>query len=113
MISSVLGEWREGKVRPVPGNAPHNRLVSRGISLLWSICDDPFSATRFPQLLRTIPGAWYAFSEACGIYLVRWGPKTKIKTNPWVGTVPPPDGRPRAQVKERAGRITLFLIVRR
>jgi len=52
-----------------------------------------------------------------GIYLVRWGFKTKtenqIKTNPWVGTIPPPAGRPRAQVKERAGRITLFLIVRR
>ena len=24
-------KWREGKVRPVPGNAPHDRLVSRGI----------------------------------------------------------------------------------
>jgi hypothetical protein len=59
-----LGEWREGKVRPVPGNAPRNRLVSRGISMLWSICDDPFVATRFPPLLTTIPGARYAFSEA-------------------------------------------------
>jgi hypothetical protein len=29
------------------------------------------------------------------------------KTKPWGGTVPPPAGRPRAQVKERAGRITL------
>jgi hypothetical protein len=28
----VLGEWREGKVRPVPENAPHGRLVSRGLS---------------------------------------------------------------------------------
>ena len=34
--------------------------------------------------------------------------KTKTKTKTWVGTVPPPVGRPRAQVKERAGRITLF-----
>jgi hypothetical protein len=58
----VLGEWREGKVRPIPGNAPRNRPVSRGISLLWSICDDPFLATRFPQL--SIPGARYAFSKA-------------------------------------------------
>lgn len=32
----------------------------------------------------------------------------RSKTKPWGGTVPPPDGRPRAQVKERAGRITLF-----
>jgi len=62
MSSSILGEWREGKVRPVPGNTPRNRLVSRGISLLWSICDDPFPATRFPQL--SIPDARYAFSKA-------------------------------------------------
>ena len=61
-MNLVLGEWRKGKVRPIPGNAPRNRLVSRGISLLWSICDDPFLATRFPQL--SIPGARYAFSKA-------------------------------------------------
>jgi hypothetical protein len=30
------------------------------------------------------------------------------KTKPWGGTVPPPAGRPRAQVKERVGRTTLF-----
>jgi hypothetical protein len=50
-----------------------------------------------------------------GIYLVRWGStsKTKVKTKSWVGTTPPPAGRPRAQAKERAGRNTLFLIVRR
>jgi len=33
--------------------------------------------------------------------------KTKTKTKPWGGTVPPPVGRPRAQVKERVGRTTL------
>jgi hypothetical protein len=54
-MSSILGEWREGKVRPVPGNAPRNRPVSRGILMLWSICDDPFVATRFPQL-QMLPG---------------------------------------------------------
>jgi hypothetical protein len=52
-----------------------------------------------------------------GIFLVRWGFKTKnknkIKTKPWDGIRPPPAGRPRAQVKERAGRIALLLIVRR
>src|SRR2546430_1634392 len=46
-----------------------------------------------------------------GIYLVRWGfnCKTKIKTKSksWVGTIPPPAGRPRSQAKERAGRIAL------
>jgi hypothetical protein len=56
MSSSILGEWWEGKVRPIPGNAPHDRPVSRGISCtLWSICDDTFGATRFPQL-QMLPG---------------------------------------------------------
>lgn len=32
----------------------------------------------------------------------------QTKTKPRGGTAPPPDGRPRAQVKERAGRITLL-----
>jgi hypothetical protein len=107
----VLGEWREGKVRPILGNAPRNRPVSRGILLLWSICDDPFLATRFPQL--SIPGARYALLKAWRNLSGPMGLKTKSKTKPWPGSIPPPVGRPRAKVKERAGRITLFLIVRR
>ena len=48
-------KWREGKVRPLPGNPPHDRPVSRVISLsFWRICDDPFPATPFPQLRATI-----------------------------------------------------------
>jgi hypothetical protein len=97
----ILGEWRDGKVRPIPGNAPRNRPVSRGISLLWSICDDPFPATRFPQL--SIPDTRYAFSKAWRNLSVRYG-----QTKTWAGTVPPPVGRPRAQAKERAGRIAPF-----
>ena len=87
--SSILGEWRKGKVRPIPGNAPRNRLVSRGIWMLWSICDDPFSATGFPQLLRTIPGARYAFSKAwrnlsgpMGFKNTKPKPKPKPKPEP-------------------------------
>jgi hypothetical protein len=30
------------------------------------------------------------------------------RTKPWGGAAPPPAGRPRAQVKERVGRTTLF-----
>jgi hypothetical protein len=56
MSGSILGEWCEGKVRPIPGNAPRNRPVSRGIVLLWNICDDIFDTTRFPQRISTIPG---------------------------------------------------------
>jgi len=35
-------------------------------------------------------------------------PKSKSKPNPGAGTVPPPAGRPRAQVKERVGRAAPF-----
>ena len=53
-MNSIRREWREGKVRPIPGNSPHDRPVSRGISSsLRRICDDPFPATPFPQLQRT------------------------------------------------------------
>jgi hypothetical protein len=56
MRSSIVGrEWRASKVRPVPGNPPHDRLVSRGIvSSLKRICDDPSPATPFRQLQGTI-----------------------------------------------------------
>jgi hypothetical protein len=30
-ISNGFRRWREGKVRPIQGNAPHDRLVGRGI----------------------------------------------------------------------------------
>jgi hypothetical protein len=53
-MNSIRREWREGKVRPLQGNSPHDRPVSRGmISSLRRICDDPFPATPFP-LQRTI-----------------------------------------------------------
>jgi hypothetical protein len=101
-MRSVLGEWREGKVRPSPGNAPHDRPVSRGLHSPSSICDDPFPATR---PLLSIPGAQYAFSKAWRNLSVRCVPK---QNQPWVGTILPPAGRPRAQIKERARRIALF-----
>ena len=111
-----LRRWREGKVRPIPGSSPHDRPVSRGIfsslkeSLLRSL-----PRHRIPHQSSIILGAQYAFSKA-------WrnlsGPmgfhfKPKIKTKSWTGTRPPPAGRPRRQTKDRAGRNTLFLIVRR
>lgn len=47
---SYLMGRREGKVRPLPGNSPLDRPVSRGISFtIWRICDDAFGATSFPQ----------------------------------------------------------------
>jgi hypothetical protein len=103
-ISTRLRRWREGKVRPIPGNPPPAQPVSRGVCSLRRVCDDPFSATLLPQLQRTILGAQYAFLEAWRNLSVRCGQTT---TKPWGETAPPPVRRPRAQVEERAGRTTL------
>ena len=99
-----LRKWREGKVRPSQGNPPHDRLVSRGIRSSRRICDDPFPATSIRQLQRTIP--WRAVCVFSGI-AESIGPMWSLKSKPNPGSeaVPPPVGRPRAQVKERAGRI--------
>jgi hypothetical protein len=53
-MNFIRREWREGKVRPIPGNSPHDRPVSRGFQSPRRICDDPFSATPFLQLQRAI-----------------------------------------------------------
>jgi hypothetical protein len=103
--TAIEKKWREGKVRPSQGNSPHDRPVSRGIIPSFRrICDDPFRATPFPlqpTILRhpvCVFQAWRNLSVRCG----------STKTKPWGGTVPPPVGRPRAQVKERVGRTTPF-----
>ena len=99
-------KWREGKVRPIPGNSPHDRLVSRGISssfkenLRRSLPRHSFA----PRLQTINLGAQNAFFRHGGIY--RSDVVCQRKTKPWGGTVPPPVGRPRAQVKERDGRST-------
>jgi len=58
MRNSTRREWREGKVRPLQGNPPHDRPVSRWISFtFWRICDDPFPATPFLRL-QCVFKAW-------------------------------------------------------
>src|SRR5258708_35509110 len=111
LMNSMKRKWREGKVRPIPGNVPHDRLVSRGywIRSPRNVCDDPFRVTPFALLQRTLRPRC-AFLRHGGIYLVRCG--FQIKTKPWGGTLPPPVGRARAQVKERGGRAALHLIGR-
>src|SRR5437764_5436504 len=82
IVMTLLRRWREGKVRPIPGNAPHDRLVSRVISSsLKERLRRSLPRHCFPQR-QTILGAQYAFSRHVGIYLVRCGfkIKTKIKT---------------------------------
>jgi hypothetical protein len=104
IVDTGVRRWREGKVRPIPGNPPHDRLVSRGIvpSLKESLRRS-LPRHGFPQL-QTILGAQYAFTKAWRNLSVRCGRTT---TKPWGGTAPPPDGRLQAQVEERVGRTTL------
>ena len=90
MTADRLRRWREGKVRPIPGNPPPDQPVSRGVCSLRRICDDPFSATPF-RSCKELLGAQYAFSKAWRNLSVRWG---QTKTKPWGGTEPPPAGGP-------------------
>ena len=72
-------KWREGKVRPIPGNSPHDRLVSRVISSsLKESLRRSLPRHYFPHLQRIL-GAQYAFLRHVGIYLVRCGFKIKTK----------------------------------
>jgi hypothetical protein len=83
-VTTRRRKWREGKVRPIPGNAPHDRLVSRVIfsSLKESLRR---SLPRHLPHLQRILGAQYAFLRHVGIYLVRCGfqSKTKNQTLGW------------------------------
>ena len=106
-MNSILGEWREGKVRPLPGNAPHGRLVSRGLFSSRSICDDPFRATRFPQ--RVIPGPSVCVFKACRDPSVRCG---RAQNQTWVGTNRLPLVGPRYPGKRTCREDHALLIVR-
>ena len=101
-MTAICGGWRQSRIRPLQGNAPLDRLVSRGVFSLRSVCDPAFAATL--PFHRTIPGppvcvfkAWRNLSVRCGL------------PNQSRGRVlPPPANRSRSRAKERAGRSTLF-----
>jgi hypothetical protein len=60
-----LRRWREGKVRPVPGNSPHDRLVGRGITCsLEESLRRSLPRHRIPHQWTIILGSQYAFSKA-------------------------------------------------
>jgi hypothetical protein len=106
-MSCVLGEWRAGKVRPIPGNPPRGRLVSRVISCpLWSICDDSCDTTRFPQLQRTYRAHGMRFQGMAESFTPMWF-KSKSKTKPEPGSTASRRSAP-TQVEERDGRTAPF-----
>jgi hypothetical protein len=101
----ISRQWREGKVRPVPGNPPHDRPVSRGMIFVKgefaTIPSTPLASCSY----QNTEALSRRFSRHGGIYR---SDVVSNKTKPWGGTILPPAGRARTQVQERAGRITPF-----
>ena len=57
----------EGKVRPLLGNSPHDRPVSRVISLsLKRVCDDPFATAPWPSMLARSACVFQAWRNLSG-----------------------------------------------
>src|SRR5690349_3472345 len=104
LMNSIQREWREGKVRPIPGNSPHDRPVSRGFLSPRRIYDDPFPATPHPP--QATPARSFCVFQAWRNLSVRWSskPKSKTKTSQTRAGVPPPVGRPPMPGKGRDGR---------
>ena len=69
---SVSGKWWAGKVRPIPGNPPHDRPVSRESSVVKESLRRSLPHHLTPVPLHT-EAPQYAFLRHGGIYLVRWG----------------------------------------
>lgn len=63
--ASRWGRWREGKVRPIPGNSPHDRPVSRGtLSSLKENLRRSLPRHLVAKLRSILLRSQYAFSEA-------------------------------------------------
>jgi hypothetical protein len=107
-MKSIQREWREGKVRPIPGNSPHDRLVSRGIlSRSGEFATTPSAPLRIRrQLNQRGP---FAFFRHGGIYRSDGG-QTKKTFDP--SGEPPPVGRPPCPVKDATRELHALLIVR-
>ena len=98
LMNSIRREWREGKVRPIPGNSPHDRPVSRVISL--SLKENlRRSLPRHSTPPQATPARPICVFQAWRNLSVRWSskPKSKTKTSQTRAGVPPPVGRPRAR----------------
>jgi hypothetical protein len=95
--------------RPLQGNPASDRMLrGPGCNRHSRVCADtsvPF--TGLPRRFHS-DGHWDAFSRHDGIYRADVVQNQTHKPNPGNGTLPPPVGRPRPQVKERVGRTTLF-----
>jgi hypothetical protein len=91
-----LGEWREVESSPCTGKCSAPSLLLAWEHLRRSLPRHSIPANRLPGPSVGVFQAWRNLSVRCG------------RNQPWGGNRQPPDGRSRAQVKERAGRITPF-----
>lgn len=102
MLKSVGHGGRRGK-------GAHNRETLRTTGFYTGrivIVSKEFAPILYALAGLSIPMAIrMRFLRHGGIYRADVVPS---KTKPWGGTVPPPAGRPRVQVKERVGRTTLL-----
>src|SRR5215472_14011372 len=93
----MLGEWREVESSPVTG-----KYSAPSLLLAWEHLRRSLPRHSIPAA-DSLPGPSVGVFEAWRNLSVRCG-----RNQPWGGNRLPPDSRPRSQVKERAGRITLF-----
>ena len=101
-MSSILGEWREVESSPFTGKCSARPAGRPGDLLALERLRRSLPRHSIPAAVDT-EAPQYAFFRHGGIYR-----SDVVKTKPRGGNRLPPVGRPRAQVQERAGRITPF-----
>lgn len=99
------GRWCAGKVRPVPGNAPHGRIL-RGPDCkpIKERLRRSLRHHSAPPRAHNIRAPGLRFLRHDGIHR---SDVVEFTTKPWGRDRAPPASRPRAQVTERAGRTAL------
>jgi hypothetical protein len=82
----MKGKWREGKVRPIPGNSPHDRTGRPGGSfIVKENLRRSLPRHSVPAVSHYTEAPQYAFFKAGRNLSVRCGPKQEPKPNPGTG----------------------------
>jgi hypothetical protein len=110
--TAEVARWQSspytGKLSARPAGKPGDFFIVKG-----EFATIPSSPLLSAPANKKILGVQYAFLRHVGTIWSDVISKSKPKTQPWGGPCRLPLVGPRAQVAERAGRITLHLIVRR
>ena len=85
----MKGKWREGKVRPIPGNPPHDRTGKPGgSSIVKENLRRSLLRHSMPAASHNTEAPQYAFFKAGRNLSVRCGPRLKPKSKPDPGAGP-------------------------